>query len=204
MTFIQHSPDVHNNTPILDIISLGDEARSISSLALLESSNTALILDTENCPRQSAVWRSVYQGHRRLTKSLLARTTDQSGARVEPVSRRTSSSYLQSSIRSLVPALLAPLLSPRITNLHFPNSPDLDLPQTELVELFQRLPACSSLQKLHFGAKVNIADKNPPPLLQDQLKDERKGQTYHCHLCFLLLPLTDSHHHHHHDRITTR
>ena len=100
-------------------------------------------------------------------------------------------------------SLLAPLLSPRITTLHFPDSLDLDLPQTELIELFQRLPTCSSLQKLHFGAKVNIADKNPPPLLQDQLKDERKGQTYHCHLCFLLLPLTDSHHHHHHDRITT-
>ena len=120
LTFIQHSPDVHNNTPILDIISLGDEARSISSLELLESSNTALILDLENCSRQSAVWRSVYQGHRRLTQSLLARTTDQSGARVEPVSRRTSSSYLQSSIRSLVPALLAPLLSdsPCSANLH--------------------------------------------------------------------------------------
>ena len=82
-------------------------------------------------------------------------------------------------------SLLAPLLSPRLTVLHFPDSPALDLPQTELVELFQRLPTCSSLQKLHFGAKVNIADNNPPPHHQHQLKDERKGQTYHRHVCFL-------------------
>ena len=116
--------DVHNTTPIMDVISLGDEARSVSSLSVLASSNQAVILQLENCSRQSAVWRSVFQGHRGLTRTLESRMPGGagptcSGARVEPVcpARR---SYRQSSIKSLVPAVLAPLLSdsPCYANLH--------------------------------------------------------------------------------------
>ena len=112
-------PDVHNNTPILDIINLGDEARSLSALSLLESNNQTVILDLENCSRQSAVWRSLHQGHTSLTRSLLARTGEPSltvsGARVEPVSQAQ-----HRRVTCLVPALLAPLLSDSAcsSNLH--------------------------------------------------------------------------------------
>ena len=83
-------------------------------------------------------------------------------------------------------SLLAPLLSPRITTLHFPDSPDLDLPQTELIELFQRLPTCSSLQKLHFGAKVNIADKILLPFfrISSRMKERVERTIVICASCF--------------------
>ena len=79
-----------------------------------------MILDLENCSRQSAVWRSVFEGHRRLTRSLLGRTVEEAGgARVEPVARGNSV-YRHATIKTLVPALLAPLLSdsPCSSNLH--------------------------------------------------------------------------------------
>ena len=116
--------DVHNTTPIMDVINLGDEARSVSSLSVLESSSQAVILQLENCSRQSAVWRAVFQGHRDLARSLesrwpAGRGPTSSAARVEPVcpARR---SYRHSSIKTLVPAILAPLLSdsPCYANLH--------------------------------------------------------------------------------------
>ena len=118
--------DVHNTTPIMDVISLGDEARSVSSLAVLEASNQAVILQLENCSRQSAVWRSVFQGHRGLARSLEARWPagrgpTSSAARVEPAVRSPGGrSYRHPSIKTLVPAILAPLLSdsPCYANLH--------------------------------------------------------------------------------------
>ena len=50
-------------------------------------------------------------------------------------------------------SLLAPLLSPRLTVLKLPELPP-DLPEAELVKLFQRLPSCSSLQNIQFGTQV--------------------------------------------------
>ena len=50
-------------------------------------------------------------------------------------------------------SLLAPLLSPRLTILKLPDLPP-DLPEAELVDLFERLPSCSSLQNIQFGTQV--------------------------------------------------
>ena len=60
-------------------------------------------------------------------------------------------------------SLLAPLLSPRLTILKLPDLPP-DLPETELVELFQRLPTCSSLQNIQFGTQVIILHTFIPSL----------------------------------------
>ena len=55
--------------------------------------------------------------------------------------------------------LLVPLLSPRLTILKLTEPPDLS--EAEMVDLFQRLPSCSSLQNIQFGAQVIIISSCP-------------------------------------------
>ena len=113
--------DVHNTTPVMDVISLGDQARALASLALLSSQS--LMLDSDNCSLQSALWRSVFQGHSSLSRHLIAAGAGQaSSARVEAITRHGGCSRVSrhQTIRATVPSLLAPLLSdsPCTANLH--------------------------------------------------------------------------------------
>ena len=67
-------------------------------------------------------------------------------------------------------SLLTPLLSPRLTILKLPEPPDLL--EAELVDLFQQLPSCSSLQNIQFGAQVIhaliiIMPSNPSPFFRN-------------------------------------
>lgn len=76
--------DVHNTTPIMDIIGLGDESRALSSLTMLMKSSQNLMLDLDNCSLQSALWRSVFQGFTNLSLKLISVGVKQfSSARVE-------------------------------------------------------------------------------------------------------------------------
>ena len=56
-------------------------------------------------------------------------------------------------------SLLAPLLSSRLTILELSELPH-DLSEAELIDLFQRLPSCSSLQNIQFGAQVIVLPSN--------------------------------------------
>ena len=109
--------DVHNTTPIMDIISLGDQARARHWLGLLQP----LMLDIENCSLQSGLWRSVFQGHSLLSLDMIAAGAKQSSAsRVEMITRPAPRISRHSGIKTTVPALLAPLLSdsPCTAQLH--------------------------------------------------------------------------------------
>jgi len=105
--------DVHNTTPLMDIIELGDESRSCYELGLLSSVGTSLSLDIQNCSLQSALWRAVFQGHHRLTQALLqSGASENSSARVEPIIYRSCALAPKfSNIKCGVPALLSPFLS---------------------------------------------------------------------------------------------
>ena len=109
--------DVHNTTPIMDIISLGDQARARHWLGLLQP----LMLDIENCSLQSGLWRSVFQGHSLLSLDLIKAGAGQSSAsRVEMITRPAPRISRHSGIKTTVPALLSPLLSdsPCTAQLH--------------------------------------------------------------------------------------
>ena len=110
--------DVHNTTPMMDIISLGDQARARHWLGLLQP----LMLDIENCSLQSSLWRSVFQGHSLLSQELIEAGAGQSSAsRVEMItSPAPRMSRHSGGIKTTVPALLAPLLSdsPCTAQLH--------------------------------------------------------------------------------------
>jgi len=111
--------DVHNTTPLMDIISLGCEARARSALASLCATEQPLLLDNQNCSQQSALWRAVHQGHGLLARELAVLGAGWScAARVAalPRPRLARSTPLQLP----VPALLAPFLadSPCTSNLH--------------------------------------------------------------------------------------
>ena len=109
--------DVHNTTPIMDIISLGDQSRARHWLGLLQP----LMLDIENCSLQSGLWRSVFQGHSLLSLDLIKAGAGQSSAsRVEMITRPAPRISRHSGIKTTVPALLSPLLSdsPCTAQLH--------------------------------------------------------------------------------------
>eukprot|EP00092_Neocalanus_flemingeri_P007283 GFUD01007865.1.p1 GENE.GFUD01007865.1~~GFUD01007865.1.p1 ORF type:complete len:1241 (-),score=282.81 GFUD01007865.1:403-4125(-) len=113
--------DVHNTTPLMDIIMLGDEQRALSDLASLQSAGRSLLLDSQNCSLQSALWRTIFQGHCTLALELLAANANQScSARVEPLSRPAVRIPRHPTIKSAVPGLLAPFLndSPCTANLN--------------------------------------------------------------------------------------
>ena len=115
--------DVHNTTPLMDIIALGDEARAQRELLALRDSGRNILLDSQNCSMQSAVWRAMHQGQLRLVKDLVttAGGVGGPGARVEftPRPSRIRLAH-QASIKIGVPALLSPFLSdsPVTSNLH--------------------------------------------------------------------------------------
>jgi len=115
--------DVHNTSPIMDIISLGDESRALSSLSMLMTSSQNLMLDMDNCSMQSALWRSIFQGFTNLSLKLISVGVKQfSSARVERSMKPSPNVYMSrsESIKTHVPALLSPLLSdsPCTANLH--------------------------------------------------------------------------------------
>ena len=117
--------DVHNTTPLMDVIALGDEARARQELGALLTSGRALLLDSQNCSLQSALWRAMHQGQPGLVRDLVSAGAAQvtgACARVEPVPRPSSSARLprQEPIKVGVPSLLAPFLSdsPVTANLH--------------------------------------------------------------------------------------
>ena len=117
--------DVHNTTPLMDIIALGDEARAQRDLLALRESGRNILLDSQNCSMQSAVWRAMHQGQLRLVQDLVTTTGGVGGpgpgARVEftPRPSRIRLAH-QASIKMGVPALLSPFLSdsPVSSNLH--------------------------------------------------------------------------------------
>ena len=108
----------------MDIISLGDEQRALTSLQLLTSTSQTLMLDLENCSLQSGLWRSIFQGHIRLSLELISVGVGQSSsARVEQATRHVSPARINTRhtcIKTTVPSLLSPLLSdsPCTNNLH--------------------------------------------------------------------------------------
>jgi len=113
--------DVHNTTPLMDIIMLGDEQRALADLASLQAAGRSLLLDSQNCSLQSALWRSIFQGHCTLALELLSANANQScSARVEPLSRPAVRIPRHPTIKSAVPGLLAPFLndSPCTANLN--------------------------------------------------------------------------------------
>ena len=134
--------DVHNTTPIMDIIGLGDEARALSSLTMLMKSSQNLMLDLDNCSLQSALWRSVFQGFTNLSLKLISVGVKQfSSARVERSLKPSPNVYMprSESIKTHVPALLSPLLSdsPCTANLH------VRLPKRRTGQELPRILQCS-------------------------------------------------------------
>jgi len=117
--------DVHNTTPLMDIIALGDEARAQRDLLALRDSGRNILLDSQNCSMQSAVWRAMHQGQLLLVQDLVTTAGGVGGpgpgARVEftPRPSRIRLAH-QGSIKMGVPALLSPFLSdsPVSSNLH--------------------------------------------------------------------------------------
>lgn len=105
--------DVHNTTPLMDIIALGDEARSRRYLQSLRDSGRNILLDSQNCSLQSATWRAMHQGQLGLVQDLLSSAGSEggSGARVEFIPRPSRIRVAhQSCIKMAVPALLSPFL----------------------------------------------------------------------------------------------
>ena len=108
--------DVHNTTPLMDIIALGDEARAQRDLLALRDSGRNILLDSQNCSMQSAVWRAMHQGQLLLVQDLVTTAGGVGGpgpgARVEftPRPSRIRLAH-QGSIKMGVPALLSPFLS---------------------------------------------------------------------------------------------
>lgn len=153
--------DVHNTTPLMDIIMLGDEQRALADLASLQSAGRSLLLDSQNCSLQSALWCSIFQGHCTLAQELLAANANQScSARVEPLSRPAVRIPRQSTIKSAVPGLLAPFLndSPCTANLN------VRLPKKRSGRSVQEY---SALASVHLG-KTTVAPLVDKGFLQGQ------------------------------------
>jgi len=113
--------DVHNTTPLMDIIMLGDEQRALGDLVSMQTAGRSLLLDSQNCSLQSALWRAIFQGQRTLALELLGASANQAcSARVEPLSRPVVRIPKHPTIKSAVPGLLAPFLndSPCTANLN--------------------------------------------------------------------------------------
>jgi len=113
--------DVHNTTPLMDIIMLGDQHRAMASLTSMEAGGRSLLLDSQNCSLQSALWRAFFQGHTSLALQLVQSGAGQAcSARVEPLSRPVTRIPRHPTIKAGVPALLAPFLydSPCTANLN--------------------------------------------------------------------------------------
>lgn len=119
-----NSADLHNTTPLMDVVLLGSEARCCEELELLQTQGKGLLLDTQNCSLQSVLWRAMFQGHRRFSRRLLsAGASGGCSARVERVTGRPPVPQdLVSTVNltTTVPTLLAPLLndSPCTSQLH--------------------------------------------------------------------------------------
>ena len=115
--------DVHNTTPLMDVIALGDEPRARRELGRLRASGREILVDNQNCSLQSAVWRAMHQGMAGLVGDLVGEEgRGGTGARVEALPRHAASARLPrpGAIRCGVPPLLAPYLadSPVTANLH--------------------------------------------------------------------------------------
>lgn len=113
--------DVHNTTPLMDVIMIGDERRALAELTSMESAGRSLLLDSQNCSLQCALWRSLFQGHLKMAEKLLkANSNEVCSARVEPLSRPATRIPRQPTIKSAVPGLLAPFVndSPCTANLN--------------------------------------------------------------------------------------
>lgn len=114
--------DVHNTTPLMDVISLGDEKRAFSELARLERSGRTPVWDSQNCSLQSVLWRAMFQGYSRLATFLLnIGAAPALAARIESAPGRPPVHLprpLAADIK--IPPLLAPFLndSPCATGLH--------------------------------------------------------------------------------------
>lgn len=120
-----NSADLHNTTPLMDVVMIGSEERCCDELDLLQRQGKTLLLDTQNCSLQSVLWRAMFQGHGDLSRRLLtAGASGGSSARVERVTGspiRPSFYFGGSQINPAgVPTLLAPLLndSPCTSQLH--------------------------------------------------------------------------------------
>jgi len=53
--------DVHNTTPLMDIINLGVEKRSLEELERLEKNGRLPLLDIQNCSLQSTLFRAAFK-----------------------------------------------------------------------------------------------------------------------------------------------
>jgi len=113
--------DVHNTTPLMDIIMLGDQHRAMAGMVSMQAGGRSLLLDSQNCSLQSALWRAIFQGHTSLALQLVRSGASQGcSARVEPLSRPVTRIPRHPTIKATVPALLAPFLhdSPCTANLN--------------------------------------------------------------------------------------
>jgi len=113
--------DVHNTTPLMDIIMIGDQHRAMAGMVSMQAGGRSLLLDSQNCSLQSALWRAIFQGHTNLALQLVKSGASQAcSARVEPLSRPVTRIPRHPTIKAAVPALLAPFLhdSPCTANLN--------------------------------------------------------------------------------------
>jgi len=152
--------DVHNTTPLMDLIMLGDEDRARAGLASMAARHS-LVLDSQNCSLQSALWRAVYQGHTSLALDLLHAGASQGcSARVQPLPRPSTRVPRQTHIKAGVPPLLAPFLhsSPCTANLH------VRLPKKRTGHTAQEY---SALASIHL-TRNNIAPLVDMGYMQDQ------------------------------------
>ena len=53
--------DVHNTTPLMDVIRIGDEERVMEELDRCERNERMPVLDTQNCTMQSALFRASFK-----------------------------------------------------------------------------------------------------------------------------------------------
>jgi len=121
-----NSADLHNTTPLMDVVMLGSQERCCEEMELLERQGKTLLLDTQNCSLQSVLWRSMFQGHRALSLRLIAAgASGGSSARVERVTGSPVWPLFCLGVTAInptagVPTLLAPLLndSPCTSQLH--------------------------------------------------------------------------------------
>lgn len=52
--------DVHNTTPLMDVIRLGCEARTLAELARFQRNGRAPLVDNQNCSQESALFRAIF------------------------------------------------------------------------------------------------------------------------------------------------
>jgi len=104
--------DVHNTTPLMDIINLGQEARSIEELDRYQLNHKAPLLDIQNCSLQSLLFRAAFKGQWKVVARLLDLGAKQglcARIQLDPRSKAVHQRRWRSRHIS-VPALLAPLL----------------------------------------------------------------------------------------------